>query len=203
MADTACTLVSLVPFELREEKPGVFPSLYVIPNAKDSDFEVLVIEEATTTMYVGLDKGNIILPLKSREVANALVKDYCIAQLAYNDNAMPGLFFVEGRHDKKSIAANFPKELAIARTKQLNWFMALVRLADDDWAKYHRHATVSRLQRYACAALKLEREWAVEVKMEDIKLCPGCMTQVHPLAAICASCHTIINEEAFKKLKRA
>ena len=200
---SACTLVSLIPFELREEKPGVFPSLYVIPSAKEKDFELLIIEEATSTMYVGLDKGNIVMPLKAEQVAKAIVRDYCIAQLAYADDAMPGLFWVYGRQDKKSILIEHAKELAEARRKQINWFMALTRMADDDWAKHRRHATISRLQRFACNSLKMVREWANEPKQEDIKNCPGCMTQVHPLAVICAACRTVIDPEAYKKLQRA
>lgn len=200
---SVCTIVSLVPFELREEKPGLVPGLYVIPEAKVDQIGLLVIESASAVMFVGGEQVNVRIPVNADSIAKSIVYDYCLAQLGYGEDSGPGIFWVYGKHDQKSIMLSHATELADARKKQGNWFAALVRLADDDWASHHQHKTISFLQRFACNSLGLKREWTVEPKNEDIKLCPGCMTQVHPLAAICGRCHTIINEEAYKKLKRA
>lgn len=200
-----CTIVSLVPFELKEFKPGLFPAQYVIPAAKADDFEILVVDDAIHYVYVDMDRGNIKLKASANEIAKAVVDDFVRGCLAVDEDAIPGLFWIEGAKDKKRITIEHVMELGAARRRQINWFKRLTEMADDDWERTRQHKAISDLQRYAAKYLKLQRPWLIDLtaNMASSAVCPSCQMTIHPEVVVCPHCRLILRPEQYKKLSFA
>ena len=142
MADLS-SVVSIVPFPIREKKPSLLPAEYYIPAAKPGDFEVLHVERAHVILQI-IEERTIRLPVLSEDIANSIVKDYCNGFLArIAGEAEPGLFVVSNWPTKQEVAALYQAELKAANDKQNYWFKRLVELADDNWGKYHSHKMIS------------------------------------------------------------
>lgn len=198
------TLVSLVPFEIHEEKPGLIPSSYRIP-ASDGRPKVLVIGEAVHDVYIDAQRGTLRVKNAPYEVARAIVFDYLIAQIAVSEDAHPALFFVNGKYTTDEVEKQFPVELMKFRNKQMAWFKELVKMADDDWEKTRQHAAISDTQRYAARALNLDRPYLikdVEKGMKPIEtfLCPACGSDLIQGVAVCRYCACVIDKEKHAKL---
>jgi hypothetical protein len=203
------TVVSMLPLELRESKPGLIPAQFIVPKAKPDDFEILVVRDAFHYIYLDSDRGSIPSIDPAYKVATSIVYDYANNILLRDDDSGPGLFCVPGKYNKDEIKKNFALELKTYRQKQINWYRKLIAFADDEWAINHRRRGISDLSRFAAQSLGMEREWVEVGKIEDIapaiimSPCPACYSPVNPEAAICAVCKTIINKEKWDKLQKA
>lgn len=195
------TIISLIPFEVNERKP-VYPGNFVIPPAKQGDFEILVIGNAHAFKYIDMDRGHDKIIIDSEEVAKAIVNDYINSQLAIEkgEGIVPGLFYILGEHSKLDVKLHFSKEITKARENQLKWFNVLVRMADDVWENSRQHKAISGMQRYAAKYLNLERQWLVEPKMTK---CIACRVTVEDDAVICPNCNVVLDKEEFSKLEFA
>lgn len=209
-----CTFVSTLPFPMTEDKPGLIPSHYLIEGVQQpGDFTITHIDDGYHNFIVPLsdEKAPPIKMIDTGEkICEGLITDYLGAQLAISTEkrqdgftAIPGIFFVEGVFSKDVIKAIHRDKLRIALGNTAAWFERLVKLADDDWARYHQHKTISDVQRDACNYLGIRREWNFEVQDVLNNLCPACKSSIHPEAIICAVCKTVLNVEEFKKLQIA
>ncbi len=193
------TIVSLLPWALNELKPGLIPESYYIPPAKDGIPGVLHIKDARSNLYVR-DGKTYPITHPAEEVANALVGDYCSAQLQSGEDAKPAIFWVHGKFSGRDILEKFKTEVDSARTKQNVWFMKLIRLADDDWARFGQHRMITDLQRHAAKSLgQLAKPWMHSMEPQEFVKCPMCMTLVDSNAIICANCKYVMNAEKAKK----
>lgn len=204
---SVCTVVSCLPFQIREQKPGLFPiGLFCLPPAK-KDIEVLVVREGFYFRYIGEGK-QIEQYEKAELIARAVVNDFNNAQLGLDlshedveDNAQPGLFWVYGAWEVPDIKAMYADKLALAQKQQTRWFGRLVQIADDDWAKYHQHKMISDLQRYAASALGAPKEWsAPHIVAATMDTCPACRSNIPAGALVCMVCKTVVNPEGYAKL---
>lgn len=196
------TIISVFPFPINEDKPGVYPRYYHIPAAKDGDIEMLVVKPAL--MYIELvDRPEKLkLDIPPAQLATSLIRDFIVAQLAYDESAAPGLIAVSGElTDKAFVKEAFKSEIAAIRSRQDVWFRRLVKIADDDWARYHQHKMISDLQVKCAQILKLERDWLLPQTTPSS--CPVCKSIVASGAIVCATCHCILDEAAYKKFKFA
>lgn len=195
------TVVSIVPFEVRRDMPGVFPGYYSIPPAKDGDFEILHVEDAKCYVYV-LDGRGYDRVEPAEQIAKSIAEDFIRDQLAQTEDCHPGIFWVEGHPSKIEIKAKFKKELDKSREVQNNWFKALVRLADDDWQRTHQYRSITDIQRSAANWLNLKRDW-IDAVSEDRRICPACGEDVRAGFPICKNCKAILDSEKLKDLKFA
>lgn len=192
------TIVSIVPFESPERKPGLYPGYFLIPASPDGEPQVLVIGNSVHNVYLDDVRGSLQIRTSSYEIAAAIVYDYCSSQLAVDEGSKPGIFWVPGEVTAKEVKIKYPQELQQARDLQKHWFLALVRIADDDWARYHQHKSISDFQRFAAKSLNLEREWLL-VSM-DTSQCPACKNAVPVGAVVCPNCKCVLDKEAHKDL---
>jgi len=200
------TIVSVLPFALTEEKPGLIPGYYEIPMAEKGDFSILVVKDGYHNVLIPLadDKAP---PMRvtdtSEKIAESLIMDYTNACLAidYELSAFPGLFWIEGEQTKALIKTLYAAKLKSANEMTMRWFERLVKMADDDWARYHQHRTITDLQRHACTYLNMSKEWNFNVMTDGAKLCWGCKVAIHPRAITCSNCKAIINMEEYTKNK--
>jgi hypothetical protein len=193
------TIVSLVPWTIKETKPGMIPSEYEIPKSDGKTPSVLVISDAVTNIYMGADQGTFPVPVPVDKLAESIVSDSVKAVLEVDDISKPGMFWVENEHTAKDIIEKFPKELDAAKQRQNRWFMKLIRLADDMWARTHQHRAISDMQRVAAAQLGLaSKEWAITPEPIQLVKCPACTTMIENTALVCKNCRAIINPEKAK-----
>jgi len=197
------TVVSLLPLEIREEKSGLYPGRFTIPAAKAGQPTVLVIGESFHYVYLDGDRGQMPVKNPAIQVAEAIVGDFASSCLGAGPDAGPGLFCVPGRYSSEEIVVNFPEELERARTRQLNWYKKLVMIADDDWEKYHRHTTISHIQRVAAKTLGLARTWAEVVEAIPPIICPLCQSQVVGSAIMCPHCKCVLDKDKYAQYELA
>lgn len=195
------SVVSVCNFPIGPEfKPGLHPSDYVVPAAKDEDTPgVLVIEDGFHDIPL-LDYKTMRIVVPAAEIARAVSEDYKIAQLQIAVDASPGVFHVDGEHEPEDIGSEFPTLVQTAKIFHRNWANRLVKMADDLWQMKRSHRNIATTMINAALYLKLDREWSKEHKPEDLKKCIGCGSLVDAEAAICRFCRTVVNPKAYELL---
>lgn len=197
-----CTVVSLVPYPVKELKPNIIPGYFQVARSVDGKPSVLPVGDSIHWIESPFPKGK---PMKmvesSRDIAKAIVNDFIESQLALDSDAGPALFWVEGHKSAEQVIKEFPNQLEAAKNRQNNWFISLIRLADDDWTRYHQHRGISDIQRYAAKTLGMDRDWMQSTIDNATVPCPLCRTQVSMEAIICASCNYIINMKKYDEMK--
>lgn len=204
------TVVSTLPMQLSEDKYGLVPFRYVVPPAPKGNISTLTVGDGFHLILIPLsDSPPMRVVDLSEKIAEGLCQDYIASSLAVSfdsiqDNggySAPGLFWVEGAFDAKGIASKHANKVDQAFKNTAAWFRSLVKIADDDWARWHMHRTITDLQRIACNYLELEREWNFTVHNNVISLCWACKAAVNPTAIICGGCKAVLNVAEFEKNK--
>ena len=198
-----CTVVSLVPYQVTDTKPGINPYEYVVPPSNGIIPSLLIIRDANSPLYRGSDMPNFNMIFPGEEIAKSLVNDYIRAQLVYTEDSHPALFWVPGEEkDGNIVITKYNKELEKARSAQNNWFKRLIELADDEWSKNHQHKTITDIQRFACRSLGQtdSKEWYTSPDPVQMIKCPACMSMIESAAVVCKNCKHVVNKEQAKKL---
>lgn len=206
MAELVCTVASLVPFEIREEKPGLVPPRFYLEASDTKTPKVLLIGDAKHFVYLDESRGHLTVKDSCVDVAASVVNDYISSQLEVTEDARPGLFYVIGEFDPVGIMVAKRDKVAQAQRLQNNWFLNVCRVADDDWNKYHRHNVVSDFQRKAAQLLGWkpeEHEWMSGTSVINSVRCPSCSTLIGTEVVVCPSCKCILNPEKYKTLQFA
>jgi len=203
----ACTVVNLIPRELFEEKPHMLPATFKVPAAPSGGISVFHVEEGIH--YVPnpiIDEGkpgsSFKITTSAEEMARSICEDYVTAQIALDEGAQPGIFWVRGRLGVKEVMEIHKDKVEEYRVKQKAWFLNLVAMADADWRKNHNMLAVSDLQRMAARELNINKEW-VDFNPEIPVMCPACQTALKPEAVVCFNCKFIVKPEEFKKMQFA
>ena len=186
------TIVSLLPYELRQELPGCAPPIIRIPAADEDDFVVFLVKPVMSRLYAGKAIGNIRMYDNAEQVAASICGDFMKATLFVDGDIKPGIFWVSGEHTKEDVLKNFAPDLATAMKRQTAWFRKLVQEADDEWQLNHTHRTISDIQRIAARRLKQERPWASDSHTEDKQRCKACQTILPGRVVVCPSCQCIL-----------
>lgn len=156
------TVVSLMPARICEEKPGLYPGVFIIPPVKDpNDFNILHVGVSHYFVYMDSTRGSLRVPELGSRIARAIVEDYIGAQIAIRDGHAPGIFYVEGLVEKPDIPIKYAEQLEEARANQKRWFQSLIMVGDDTWKKFGIHQSIAEIQRVAAKALKHEADWVV------------------------------------------
>jgi hypothetical protein len=162
MNPQGATIISICPFPIDEFKPGIIPSNFHIDPAAEGDISILNLgNDIKSRMRVPV-VGNVIdMNISPIDMARAIIEDRLTGQLYASPEAKPGLFFVEGTYSKPEAKIQFKKEIADMDLIQKNWFIHLVKIADDDSI----------------------------LEVAD-KRCVACFSQMHQKATICPICKT-------------
>lgn len=216
-----CTIVSVFPRAIIDYKPTAFPQTHRIEAAPADGFSLCVVEGASWFKEMEEDQPLLEIPITSIQVCEAFIRDYVNGLVGYVPNvAMPGLFFVPGQHDAKSILTvklpdnlddngriasrgqTFQQLLDDAKAKQKNWFANLVKMADVDWARSNGNPlSVSDLSRLAAEYLGMkDKPWMSDIAHLEKSNCPACGFIVNPAFPICSNCKAVVNEARAKEL---
>jgi len=187
------TVVSLLPIELNEKKPGVYPGHFIIPASREGDFESLNVVNSVAHVYMDESRGSITIVQESEIMAKSIVDDYINSCIAIDkiEGIFPGLFWVEGEFNKAEIKEKFADRLKSARDSQGKWYYALIKMADDDWAQNRSHKSITPLQKLAALALEQivgKKEWAATIDVAAYKACKFCTSQIPSAAVVCPVC---------------
>ena len=200
------TIVSLYPKLIETRKPGLFPGYFRIEAAPVNEFSTLVVQDCFywVTFPTEEERSPIKQIVPANSVAESIINDFSRGLPGYSvtSNSMPGFFIIPMEMKPEVISVKYKTELEQAKNRQTNWFKRLVMEADDTWTRTKQYRLITSLQRDACKALGLDKEWLVVVQQEN-KLCDACRTVVHPEAVICPACHFILNADKFAKMKFA
>lgn len=199
----ACTVVSLLPFALHEEKPHLLPSTYKVPSAKGTPYKLSVLHVESAIYYlpdVFDDKRNIPVTTTPAEMARSLVQDYVSAHIATGEDAQPGMFWVEGRLSEEEVVRYHPTKVAECRRQQNNWFLNLCAMADADWQKNNNMLAISDIQRLAAEELGIKRDW-VAFEVPNLTKCPYCAANIDPISVKCFNCKEVVNVEKYKAMQ--
>lgn len=201
-----CTVVSIVPFEITESKPGLTPGRFTIEASDGETPKILHVSKAIHYVYIDDTRGSLQVRDSPDEVCNSIVNDYVTSQLAIKPNARPGIFWVHGEVREKEVALKFADRLKEAKEAQRLWMVELAKLADSDWNKYHNHQVVADIQRIAAHMIGWkpeEHEWMAPRTAEQGSRCPACGQLNPPAIVVCPACKCILKPEEYKKLQFA
>lgn len=194
------TVVSLLPYETPpEEKPHILPSTFRIPVAPKGGLAVLHVGEGRYNVPNHFDDRNIPVVVSPDEMARSIVEDFVSAQIALDEGAGPGLFWVKGELSVEDVLSNYPEEVEAARARQKKWFQSLVSLADADFTKNRNRLSISDIQKAAAREMNITREW-VDFTPQELMKCPFCMSAISPEAVKCQVCNEIVNKEKYKEM---
>lgn len=201
-----CTVVSLVPFEIKEEKPGLIPGYFRIPASDGKNPVCLVVEAAKHNVYLDETRGSLPVQDASDQVARSIVEDFLSSQLGISDGVHPGLFWLVGSVTPEEVVKNHGDELRIAKLAQQRWFIEICKIADNDWNRRRQHNSISDFQRKAAELLgytKETHEWMAPSLVMGSQTCPACNSVVSPGIAICPNCRCILDKEKYSRLEFA
>ena len=157
------TVCSILPISIRESKPGLNLSEYLIPAVKDptSELNTLIIMRTSFTVYIDENRPALIIPEPSDRVAESICRDYRVSMShTARDVSEPGLFWLRDVRNAKDILSGQDKEghqmLQLYKQLQMVWFEKIVEEADEYWARIRSRRVVSDLQRAACNILRAQ-----------------------------------------------
>ena len=157
------TVISVFPFKIIERKPGLVPPEFHFPAAAKGDFVIMHIGLCGAYLFIDSDRGSVKITEFADTVAESIVRDFTTSMLGYDGpNCSPGIFWVPGKLTKDEIILNYHEKMAEVDKGQYNWFVNIIRMADDAWNKGKSHAQINDMQRYAAKHLNLKRDWVIE-----------------------------------------
>ena len=193
-----CTVISLVPLRITEEKPGLFPPRFYIEESDTFIPKILHVYNATHYVYLDESRGMLQVKDPSDVVARAIVNDYCTSQLGTTDEVGPALWWVDEHIAWEDVLNHQKHVIPEKRARQHGWFVNLAKMADDDWTRYHKHVVISDFQRKVATLLGLnpeDHEWMMPLAMQEgqTRPCPFCKTSMPLNAVICTACNEVID----------
>lgn len=193
-----CTVISLVPLKITEEKPGLFPPRFIIEESNMVIPQILHVSNATHYVYLDEARGMLQVKDPSDVVARAIVNDYCTSQLGTTDEVGPALWWIDERLTPEQIMDGQRALMNDKKERQWGWFINLAKIADDDWTRYHKHVCISDFQRKIATILNLnpdDHEWMAPLALQENRTdpCPFCGTSIMRGAVVCSVCHNVID----------
>lgn len=189
-----CTIVSIFPKEINEEKVTIYPGKFHIPAGSSEHPAILVVGSSSWWKDYDFEQPLLEIVQSSIQISDSVIKDYANGMLGCNmGDTMPGLFFVLGEHNVIDIKTKYKFELDKAKVKQDNWFRVLVKLADSLWARTSGNPlAIWEEMRIAARELNLnDKPWLKDYQMAELTRCAACGNMRNPLYPICPTCKSI------------
>jgi hypothetical protein len=196
------TVVSFIPFDIMEEKPGLYPPRFHIPASDMKIPSIIKISTCSHFVYLDESRGTLRVPDPSDQVARSICEDYIESQLGVDEFARPALFWLPDDLTVGKIILDYKDDIAKRLELQRKWFLNVSMLADNDWQRYHQHNVISSFQR-KCADIigwnPREHEWMSPMTTMESSSCPACGTSVVKDVIICPTCKCVLNETLAKE----
>lgn len=196
------TVVSIYPKDVPSVNHTLFPGIFNIPAGTYEKPSLLVVGSSSWWKELEEDQPLLEIPVSSIAVANSIVVDFCNGLFGCNMNdIMPGLFFIPGDIDEKTLKTVHAGKLVRANENQKRFWHQLVLEADNLWSRSNGNPlAISDDMRLAARELGLDKEWLANFENIALIRCVACGAMRNPAYPICGACHQIIDVEAYKKL---
>lgn len=198
-----CTLVSIYPNEVYEVNHTIQPGKFLVPGGSFKKPGVLVV--GTSSWWKELDEESPLLeiPVSSIQVADSVVRDYCVGLLACNmSTQMPGLFYIPGEISLVDLLSKYQHLLLKAKTTQDNWYKELIKLADGLWTRSGGNPlAISDDMRLAAREMGIDnKEWLQDFQIMESVRCVACGNMRNPAFPMCPNCKTIIDTKKYEEM---
>lgn len=200
MSAFKCTVVSFVPFPLREVKPGLIPGVYLMEASDVITPQLLIVDAAKYFVYIDSTRGSLPVETGSDKVAQSICDDFVDGQLAITEFKRPAIFWVPGIIDEATLKQQHKVMCQVKIAGQRSWMIDVCKIADNDWRRYKTHTAISDNQRKFANMLGYkanEHEWMVMDEAINFHNCPVCKSRVDKEAIVCISCRYILNRDKY------
>lgn len=197
------TIVSIFPFPIIEIKYTIQPSRFEIPSGSYEKPGVLVVGSSSWFRKIEDSNQVIEIPHFAVQVAESIIKDYCIGLLECELNiSSPGLFFIPGEFTFIEVLKGHKDKLDFANRIQRRWYEKLVISADAFWSVSNGNPrSISDLMRTAAKELKLDKPWLKDFSTMQLIPCKACGNMNRDNIIVCPNCKLVLRPEEFKKLQ--
>jgi hypothetical protein len=198
------TIVSIYPKDIDTNKPTITPCDFHIPAGSEEKPSVTVIGPASWFKEMEENQPWLEIVEPSVVVARSIIEDY-VNGLHMSDgvDSMPGLFWLPGSLDLKTIVEKHKNLLDRAKEVQRNYWLNLVNAADALWARTNGQPnSISLEMKLAAAQLNITaKEWLKNQQTAELMRCVACGQLVDSKVIVCPNCKVVLNEAAFQDLK--
>lgn len=197
------TIISIYPRKIDEIHHTIQPRRFVIEPGNFSNPAILVVGSASWWREIDEKQPLLEIPNYSTQVADAIVKCYCSGLLGYNQENMPGMFWVPGEKTKKDLKTDpvLINLLAKAKIKQDAYWQSLIKLADGLWSRTNGSPLcISEDMRMAARELGATKDWMSNFALTDNVKCVACGQPRNPSFPICPNCKTVIDKDKAKEM---
>ena len=196
------TVVSIFPRYISEEKPTIQPREFRIEAGSPEKPSFLVVGPSSWWREVDEDQPLLEIPVSSIQIADSIVRDYCIGMLMVSmPDTMPGLFYLPGEVDLKRLKTDYAAVLKRAEIAQVKWFQSLVKLADSLWIRTDGNPlAISDDMRLAATHLGLDKDWMRDYARMEMVKCIACGALRNPEFPVCGSCHAVVDKKRAEEL---
>jgi hypothetical protein len=188
------TVISIFPKEINEFKWTIEPGhFHMMPGTYESP-SLLVVGPSSWWREIDDQQPLLEIPVGSIQIADSIVKDYCNGLVSYVvDFASPGLAYVPGEHDLKSIRKNFQYLLDKLQTQQKQWYIELVNLTSMLWSRSNGNPlVVSGDARLAAKELVMDNlDWMQNFQAMEMVRCIACGQLRNPKFPVCMHCRNV------------
>jgi len=197
------TVVSILPKKISERKFTIQPGIFEIEPGTPDKPAVLVVGPSSWWREVDDSQPMLEIPVSSIQVADSIVRDYCVGLLACNmEDMKPGIFYIPGEWNVERIKKEHILILQSEERKQRKWLAELIRIADILWARSQGNPlSISEDARLACKILNIQNKpWQGDQVAMELVRCVACGALRNPLFPICGTCKAIVDKDLAKKL---
>lgn len=197
------TVFSILPKPVEDIKVTVERAHFFIPIASPEKPERLVVGASNWWREIDVDQPLLEIPVSSPQLAESIVRDYINGMVMCDmGENRPGLFWLPGDISIAKLLTEHKAVLEQAKTRQMNWFKLMVKLADVLWARTNGNPlSVSDDSRLAATHLKIvDRPWLMDFKTALLENCPACGTLRNNNFPVCANCKSVIDRKKFEEL---
>lgn len=197
------TVVSMLPWDVNEKKPQVYPGDFFIPAAEKGKLSCLVITDSV--IYIPLDeiRGKMSQTVPALDMAKSIVEDYRRSLVYLRANDAPGLFYIPGGFTAEQVDKEFKDEVLKYRKLQEGWFSHLITVGTDEWARSRQRMFIPEICRHAATYMGQNPEWALALTEVINVNCKFCTSLIPSEAVVCPNCHNVLDPVRFKSLRGA
>lgn len=196
--DDISTIFSIVPFEVREFKPGLYPGTFNIPACRDEkEPQILEVGPSEYLMMVAGRKEGQRIITPSYIIADSIVKDFFDGQLWTTPEERPGLCWVQGKVSLTQFKGLHKEIYERIKRQQKAWFIRICKQTDNEWRKNHNYRVASDQAKFAAHYLGLDPEWLHVEEIGGFVKCPACNVVNDPQNVVCTGCSALLTPELF------
>jgi len=200
------TIISIYPDAIISINPTIFPGTFTIPGATLDDFNILVVGTSYWVKEMPDDQPYLEMVVPATEVARSIIEDWGNNVLGIGENRSPGLFYIPGEFNKTTIKTHpdFAVKLGTAKSRQKNWMLELVSIADKFWVRTNgQPAAIPDTCKMAARYLNInEKEWLNKNEaISELVKCVACGSLRNNAYPVCPTCKAVVDVEKAKLLK--